>query len=178
MNLHPHSRRQTASCPPKAPGLAGAARLRWVASWCVLLIYVVVATPLAPAFTALVASLDFSHAVAIRCDAHGARVVLHHAGANAPTHVHGAVARALTFFAQRSSDGDPDHSIQFNNSNATTRLSALRVAPSCDDEVKAASVQPRFLPSRAACYSQCLQPRPPPGVSGLLLSVRSTVLLI
>ena len=178
MNLHPHSRRKTASCPPKAPGLAGAARLWWVAKVCALLLYVAAATPVAPAFTALVASLDSSHHVALRCDTQGARVVLHHECADAPIHVHGAVARVLTFFAQRSTDGDPDHSIQFNNPDNTTRMQSLRVAPSSDSELLATPAEPHSLQSRLPCFSQCLEPRPPPGVSGLLLSVRSTVLLI
>lgn len=178
MNLHPHNRLKTASCPPKAPGPAGLSRLCRVASFCALLLYAAAATPLAPAFTALVASLDSSHHVALRCDAHGARVVLHHECADAPIHVHGAVARVLTFFAQRSTDGDPDHSIQFNNSDNTARMQPLRIAPSCDGEQPAAPAEPISLQSRLSFFSHCLEPRPPPDVSGLLLSVRSTVLLI
>lgn len=178
MNLHPHNRCQTAPCPPKAPGLAGLSWLCRVVTFCVLLLYAAAATPLAPALTALAASFDSSHHVALRCDAHGARVVLHHECANSPAHVHGAVARVLTLFAQRSTDGEADHSIQFNNSDNTTRMQTLRVAPSLKSELLAAPVAPLCLPSQIASLRQWLEPRPPPGVSGLLLSVRSTVLLI
>lgn len=153
-------------------------RLCRVASLCALLLYVSAATPVAPAITALFASLDSSHQLALRCDAHGARVVLHHERADSPTHVHGAVARALTFFAQRSAGDDPDHSIQFNNSDNTTRLQTLRVAPSSNGELLAAPAAPLLPHFQLPCFSPCLEPRPPPGVSGFLLSVRSTVLLI
>jgi hypothetical protein len=163
---------------PKARRAARTAQRRWMAGCCALLVYAAAATPLAPALTAFIASLDPSHHVALRCDAHGARVVLHHECANSPTHVHGAVARVLTFFAQRSTEGDPDHRIQFNNSDNTARMQSLRIAPSCDGELVTAPAEPLSLQSQLPRFSQCLEPRPPPGVSGLLLSVRSTVLLI
>jgi hypothetical protein len=149
-----------------------------VVNFCALLLYAAAATPLAPALTALAASFDSSHHVSLRCDTQGARVVLHHECADASIHVHGAVARVLTFFAQRSTDGDPDHSIQFNNTDNTTRMQSLRIAPSSESELLAVPAEPHSIQSRLPCFSQCLDPRPPPDVSGLLLSVRTTVLLI
>ena len=58
-----------------------------------LLLYLLMATPLAPALTALLAMGDPSHHVAVQQTARGIRVVLRHDCLHSPTHRHGVVAR-------------------------------------------------------------------------------------
>jgi len=144
-----------------------------------MLAYLLTSTPAAPALTGLLALADRSHHVAVEQTVHGLAVVLHHDGFNPLTHHHGFVARALTLIAQRPAEANPDHVIQFTGSAPSEPCSALvikRASPSSVPEVFAPSHQelrPKLLTAASKTRS-----RASPDSSGVLLSFRSTVLLI
>ncbi|MEK7678106.1 MAG: hypothetical protein AAB676_19930, partial [Verrucomicrobiota bacterium] len=137
------------------------------------------ATPLAPALTALLALADRSHPVAVQQTARGIQVVLRHNFFNSPTHRHGMVARALTMIAERPVGSQPDHVIQFAASATSEQASALAIEPAPGAPAPGLFPSYDFLtcPARPTAVPAA-HPRPPPGTSGLLLSLRSTVLVI
>jgi hypothetical protein len=91
--------------------------LRPVMGGCLLLLYVLAATPVATMAVALLAELDRSHHAAVRPSAQGLQVVLQHGCHNAAPHRHGLVARTLTFFARPTATPDADHVIQFGSAS-------------------------------------------------------------
>ena len=144
-----------------------------------LSLYLVTATPLAPALTALLALADGAHQVALQQSAGGVQVVLHHECVRSAAHRHGMVARTLTLFAQRTAGAQLDHVIQFGSANFMSPAPMVAVAPST--QMPALDAFPSGLcrleaPSLGLFLATC--PRPPPAASGLLRSVRSTVLLL
>lgn len=155
---------------------------RAVAAWGTLALYLVLATPFAPALTALAAALDVDHHVQIALGTGGPRVILHHERANAPQHHHGPIARALGLLAERSSGGHPDHVIQFTSGGFTeAAMSAAltgqpesyRLAPPAPDAPSLA------ITSAPMALAGCKPPAPPerpPGAA--LVATRTTVLLI
>lgn len=146
---------------------------------CLLLLYLAAATPLAPALTALLAATDRDHHVAIQQTEHGLQVVLRHECSNLPSHQHGMVARVLTLFAQRTTPAQPDHVIQFGATDTVRETSSIATEPeSCSvafDAFPASQAPPRV--SRLNRFSAAF-PRPPPAANALLLTVRSTVLIV
>jgi hypothetical protein len=145
----------------------------------VVLLYLLSATSLAPALTTLLAMLDGSHHVTLQQTACGIRVVLRHDCFNSSTHRHGIIARTLTLVAQRPTQGRPDHVIQFAAVTTSEQASAPLTVPVADS-----SASDLFLPCDPLPHATRLtdvsaaHPRPPPDASSLLLSIRSTVLLI
>jgi hypothetical protein len=154
-------------------------RWRRLGANCLLLLYVAAATPLAPGLTALLAATDTSHHVTIEQTMRGFRVVLRHQCANSPSHRHGMAARVLTLFAQRTTPAEPDHIIPFAITDTARETPTLNVEPESRatflDPSPAAQAWHLRAPSIpiAADFS-----RPPPAASGLILAVRSTVLLV
>lgn len=138
-------------------------------------LYLLTATPLAPALTALLALADRSHNVAIQQTTGGVTVVLRHDCANSPTHRHGVVARTLTLIAQRTSEAQPDHVIQFS---ASTTSIPVSIAPPIIDSVSNAPALCDVTLCVSPAVTQEIPRPPPPGASSSLLSTRSTVLLI
>jgi hypothetical protein len=152
-------------------------RLRLLAGWCGLLLYVGALSPIGMGAVALLGAIDPDHQVLFQAGAEGARLTLHHE-ARCTGHHHGAVARVLTLFAQPPSNSNPDHVLQFGAAAGVKRDSQVML-PSANQsgftvivfaEPVAVCVHRPFLFSAA--------PRPPPDEYGQLLALRSTVLLI
>ncbi len=149
----------------------------WVGSG--LLLAYLLATPLAPALTALLASMDRSHHIAIQQTAHGIQVVLRHDCLNSPAHRHGLAARVLTFFAQRTTPAQPDHVLQFTLLDAVQESSKAAVeADSCASVIEAFPLLEVSTRSFLLKLISIVFSRPSPAVSGSLLGLRSTVLLL
>jgi hypothetical protein len=152
-------------------------RLRLLAGWGVLLLYLGAFSPLGMGGAVLLGLLDADHQVVLRAGADKVRVVLHHRG-NGTTHQHGALARALTSFARPVSASDPDHVLQFGATISVFPGSEQR-APFTQICAGAsfASAESAVLFAPANCRLT-LSARPPPKVSAQLIGLRSTVLLI
>src|ERR1051326_3788499 len=86
-----------------------------------LLLFLVGATPAAPALTPPAARADGGRRVVVQETARGIRVVLGHDCAHAPGHRHGPIARTLTLVAERPAGSMRDHILQFNAAPATER---------------------------------------------------------
>lgn len=155
----------------RCPGLVGVSFL--------LLIYLVSATSLAPVTVALLAGMDRSHHVAIQQTPSGVQVVLHHGCGDSAAHRHGLLARALTAFAQRAASPQSDHVIQFASTGVVQQTSALAIESACDSPAANEAGAANLLFHSSDLTFGCVAfPRPPPVASELLLTVRSTVLLI
>jgi hypothetical protein len=152
---------------------------RRFAAGCLLWLFLVTTTPLAPVLTTGAGLADRSHHVALQQTARGIQVVLRHECPNSPTHRHGIVARALTLMAERPVGSQPDHIIQFTASAPLEQPPAFILAPA-PDEIGPHLLIPcsawrslTWLPLPPAAY-----PRPPPLANSLPLQTRSTVLLV
>lgn len=147
-------------------------------------------TALLPALLATAAWLDTDHAVSLVASGDHLEVVLsHHDGqahasalpsASQPEHRHGWTTRMLVSLAEAPAAGDADHVVQFalGGQVATEHLSTtLPVAtptgalcpPTAQLVTLTLTARPAISPAVAA--------RPPP-VSQLLLSLRTTVLVV
>lgn len=161
------------------PAKAGMKRraLRSAAVWGVVALYLVVYAPAGLGLAALAGSLDNSHQVRVRSGERGLALVLHH-GHNCAGHRHGAIARALTCFAQPASATDPDHVIQFGAADSLSPKAQL-VLPSFQGPEQPAPVlaEPAFVPS-AHTAQYYVPPWPPPDETGPACCIRSTVLLL
>jgi len=152
-------------------------RLRLLAGWWVLLLYLGAFSPLGMGGAVLLGWLDADHEVTLQAGADQVRVVLHHHG-NPTTHRHGAVAWALTSFARPVSDTEPDHVLQFSSGNSLTRASQL-VMPAANESAPVPVVFTEPDVRVVAKTNQFISPpRPPPDIVGNILNSRSTVLLI
>lgn len=163
--------RPTVPCARQTSSLVGGC--------CLLFLYFVAATPLAPVLITLMAGLDRSHHVAIQQTTQGLQVILRHGCRNSPSHHHGMVARALTVFAQRTTAQQSDHVIQFGALDIAQQAPALEIGPASnlpdpDGNVAGYSV----FHAAAVTLQVAASPRSPPVPTGLLFAVRSTVLLI
>lgn len=156
--------------------------LRLVAGYCLLVLHLFSATPLAPVFTTVLAMADRSHHLVLRTTDQGMQVVLHHEGSNSFGHRHGVVAQALTSLslAKGTAGGHPDHVIQF----VTTPPWELNSAPPLDPgaDALASELAPLSLPAaqpflEATAFFAAPPPAPPRN-STALFAVGSTVLLI
>jgi len=146
---------------------------------CVLLLYLVIATPLAPALTTLLAVFDRSHHVAVQQTEKGLQVVLRHGCLTWPMHRHGMLARALTVLARRTTAPQSDHVIQFGAMDSSQQAPALAIEPTSNSPEPGGNVVCEFAFHAADVTAGFATfPRPPPAPSGLLLTVRSTVLVI
>ncbi len=152
-------------------------RLRLLAGWWTLLLYLGAFSPLGMGGAVVLGWLDADHEVVLQAGADQVRVVLHHRG-NTTTHQHGAVARALTSFAQPVSATDPDHVLQFRTppglSNETERISTGKPV--------GAEICGRFPESAKSSapltHPLTLAAHPLPKVAAQILLLRSTVLLV
>jgi len=152
---------------------------RLIGGGCLGLLYLLTATPVALALTALLALADSSHHLAIQQTEHGIQLVLHHDRVNSPTHRHGMVARALTLIAQRPVGAQPDHVIEFTARATSEQTPALAFGPTPDSLALEPFFQYETLPYPVRLNTaSTVYPRPPPGIVGSLLNTRSTVLLI
>lgn len=98
--------------------LTGLSRPRKFWAFTLLIIYVFLASPLAPLAAALFALSDPGHQVLLECNAQGPALVLHHQN-NFEWHQHGKVAKALVLLAEGNSwSGRSDHLIQFRAGSA------------------------------------------------------------
>lgn len=167
-------KRDTPSLPRCLPTLrrVGGSWLMWL--------YLLTGTPLVPSVTTLLAMADRSHQVAVQQTGVGIRVVLRHRCVTCPAHRHGIIARALTLIAQRPAEGHPDHVIQFAASAVSQRAPALALTPAARAPAPELFPPPCDLRPCPALLTSVLaaHPRPPPDAGGLLISLRSTVLLI
>lgn len=142
------------------------------------MLYLLTFTPFTLALSALLAASDRSHQAAIQQTANGLQLVLRHDCVNLETHRHGVIARALTLFAQRTTSPPSDHVIQFG-ADTLQQTSERIIAPAPKLQLLAAFVPcDRVLRAPKPTYSPVSLPRPPPVTSGLLLSLRSTALVI
>jgi hypothetical protein len=164
---------------PAFPAKAGMKRraLGLVAGWSALALYLVVYAPAGLGLAALVGSFDCNHQVRVRSGERGLALVLHH-GRNCAGHRHGAIARALTCFAQTASATDPDHVIQFGAADALSPKAQLAL-PSLQGSVQPAAVLAQVVLVPSAHTAQPFARRhPPPDECRLACCLRSTVLLI
>lgn len=152
---------------------------RLLSGGCLALFYLLTSTPLPLALTALLASSDRSHHVGIQPTANGLQLVLRHDWVTLGTHRHGVIARALTLFAQRASSPPSDHVIQFGAVDTLRQASERTIAPAPQLQLLPALVpcEPGLRAPRLT-FSPGSRPRPPPVISGLLLSLRSIALVI
>ena len=153
-------------------------RLRLLAGWCALLVYLGVASPIGVVMTAVVGEFDRDHSLQVDCTESGVKLVMHH-DARCANHHHGLAARALSLLARSDDPTNPDHVVQFNSSTAATKESQVS-APARSDErgidmatvdLSLGGAMPGFVP--AAVF-----PRPPPICEAQMLCLRTTILLI
>ena len=150
-----------------------------IGGFCLLWLYLVFATPLAPVVFSLLAGLDRSHRVVLQQTSLGVQVVLRHDCSESPVHRHGMLARALTVFAHRTTAPQADHVIQFRSTETALQTPVLETAPAPilpDAEGMAGDASLLYLADTS--FVPAVLSRPPPAGNGLLLLVRSTVLLI
>jgi hypothetical protein len=144
-----------------------------------MLLYCLTGTPLALVLTTLLATADRSHYAAVHATAEGIQLVLLHDCVNSPTHRHGIVARTLILVAQPPIEGHPDHVIEFASSTVSHRASEPAIAPAPDSSVtqllSLCDLSPCPAPLTPVATAH---PRPPPEANGLVLTLRSTVLLL
>jgi len=142
-------------------------------------LYLLTGTPLAPVLTTLLALTDRNHHVAVQQTAGGIQVVLRHDCVSSPAHHHGIIAQTLTLIAQRPAEGYPDHVIQFAASAVSQRACAVILTPATGAPAPELFPPGDFRPCPAALTAvSAAHPRPPSDASGLLISLRSTVLLV
>jgi hypothetical protein len=151
--------------------------LRLLAGWSALALYLAAYAPADLGLAALVGSFDRNHQVQVRCGERGLALVLHH-GRDCAGHRHGAIARALTCFAQPASATDPDHVIQFGAADTLSPKAQLAL-PSLQGSEQSTAVLAPVAPVPSADTAQPFaRAHPPPHECGLAHCLRSTVLLI
>jgi len=148
-----------------------------VAGWSALAVYLVVYAPIGIGLAAFLGSFDRSHQAQVRSGERGLALVLHH-GRKCVEHRHGAVARALTSFAQPASATNPDHVIQFSTTDTLSTKAQLALPPLPGSEQSAAPLTEVVLTPSAHFAQELTRPRPPPGECEPIRCLRSTVLLI
>jgi hypothetical protein len=148
-----------------------------VSGWFALALYLTAYSPAGLGMAALAGSFDSSHEVQVRSGEGGLALVLHH-GRQCVGHQHGAIARALTCLAQRATNTDPDHVIQFGVADTLSPKAQL-VASSIQGFAQPAAALTEVSSVTSTPTEQLSgRPRPPPGKSGTVRFLRSTVLLI
>jgi hypothetical protein len=144
-----------------------------------LLLYLFTATPLAPVVFSLFAGLDRSHHVAIQRTSIGLQVLLRHGCADLSSHRHGMLARALTVFAQRAAAPQSDHVIQFGSTDTVQQTPAFKIERALNlPDSQGISPNDSAFSLGDQTFVAAAAPRPPPANIGLILLLRSTVLLI
>jgi len=153
---------------------------RLLGGGCLALLYLLTVTPFTLALTALLAASDRNHHVAIQQTANRLQLVLRHDRMDLGTHRHGIVAHVLTLFAQRTTtSSQSDHVIQFGAVDTLQQTSVPIIAPAPELQFLAAFGQcGPVLRAAELTFAFVNLARPPPVTSGLLLSSRSTVLVI
>lgn len=153
-----------------------------------LLVFAANYTALLPALLAAGAWLDTDHAVSLVASGGQMEVVLsHHNGhthadaspsAAQPEHRHGWTTRMLVSLAEAPAAGDADHVVQFalGGQVATEHLSTTLPVSTPTGALCPPTTQLVTLTTRPA-ISPAVAARPPP-VSQLLLSLRTTVLVV
>lgn len=153
--------------------------MRLRAGCCLLLLFVLTSTPVAPVFTGFLGAVDPNHHVLIRQSPHGLQVVLRHDCFNLPAHHHGLIARALTAFALPPTARTPDHVIQFGFTESLKQTPVMAITPAPQAQMAdefPASVAWLATPRLASLPGAF--PRPPPCAGEFALTLRSTVLIL
>jgi len=125
----------------------------------------------------LAGSFDSCHAARLQSGEQGLQLVLHHEH-GCVGHHHGGVAKALTFFAQPATAGDPDHVIQFNSSDNLRSQSQMLPPALSQVELPAPAATEILIAVSNPNLTVSTSPRPPPRECGRLACLRSTVFLI
>jgi hypothetical protein len=150
--------------------------VRRVASWGGLIYYLLGFSPVGLATAAWLGTFDPDHHALVRLNAQGACLVLHHERGCAP-HQHHALARALSLFAQRSTQEEPDHVLSFVQGEYVSDESAIeRLSVSASEPVQCGEAGLQLPAPLTSVWGRF--PRPPPGFSDQLRNVRLTPLLI
>lgn len=152
-------------------------RLRLLAGWWALLLYLGAFSPLGVGGAGLLGLFDPDHEVVMQAGRDTMRVVLHHRG-NCPPHQHGTVARTLTLFTQPASATDPDHVLQFGATISLLKKSETLAPFTPVGGETIASGAKTASPFAAVTCPLPLSAHPPPEISARLLCLRSTVLLV
>ena len=153
--------------------------MRLRAGCCLLLLFVLTSTPLAPVFTGFLGALDPNHHVLIQQTPHGLQVVLRHDCFNLPAHHHGLIARALTAFAPPPTARNPDHVIQFGVTESVQRTPVMAATTANQAQVvNGFPVSVAWLAAPRLASLPTAFPRPPPFESELALTLCSTVLIL
>jgi len=151
--------------------------LRLVAGWIALLSYAWCFTPVGLGMAALTGSMDPNHQLRVCAGPWGMNLVLHH-GTNCVPHHHGALARALTLFAEPASPTAPDHVIQFGTADGLSRKADITPpqTPKSEPLIVALNLTPVCLPKEQPPI--VVSGHPPPSQQEQALCLRSTVLRI
>ena len=166
----------------RKPAFPAEAGMKWralglVAGWSALALYLFVYAPAGLGLAALAGSFDCNHQVQVRSGERGLALVLHH-GRDCAGHRHGAIARALTCFAQPAGDADPDHVIQFGAADTLATKAQLALPSLQGLEQPAAALTKVVLVPSAQTAQHSARPHPPPGECEAARCLRATVLLI
>jgi hypothetical protein len=164
---------------PAFPAKAGMKRraLLLIGGWSALALYLVAYAPAGLGLAALAGSFDCNHQVQVRCGERGLALALHH-GSNCARHQHGAMARALTCFAQPASATDPDHVIRFGTTDTLSAKAQLAPPPLQRAEQPAPALAEAFLVPSSHEAEGFARPGSPPGECGRARCLRPAVLLI
>jgi hypothetical protein len=153
-------------------------RLRLLAGWCGLLLYVGAFSPIGMGAVAVLGAIDPDHHVLFQAGERGTRLVLHHEGRCPEQHHHGTLARMLTSFARPASNSNPDHVLQFGATTGDKRESQVAL-PSANQSGFTVVVFAEPVAICAPCpFRFFAAPRLLPDAGGRLLALRTTVLLI
>lgn len=148
-----------------------------VAGWLVLALYLLEYSPVGIYAAALGGSFDSSHEVRVHWGEQGLQLVLHH-NHGCFGHHHGIVARTLTLFAQPATTANPDHVIQFGSNDGFSSPTQIAPPKFASAGLPLPVLNNSFLVLPSVTLGTSEVPRPPPALSGLFASLRSTVILI
>lgn len=123
--------------------------MRRLASWMLLLIFLLGKMQVLPLLTAAVAELDAQHAVAVSHTSDGIRVTLHHTlnSSDPVCHEHGILLRAILISAGTT---ESDHVLEFSGSNAAE----LQQASEEGEHLDACATMDVILPTVFGAQSQ------------------------
>lgn len=148
-----------------------------------MLVYLLATLPVASAVATLVALADRSHRVEVRSDAGSVTLVLHHEGWSSAQHLHGVMVKAITLLALQPVPAHPDHILAFAKQVtseqvvASSSLNTVEHGQPGEHHFAVDSARSAFS-LEALAYAVYARPPSADGVYGLLLSLRTTVLII
>lgn len=149
----------------------------WLTGWLMLALYFLDYSPVGICSAALLGSLDPNHEVGVQAGERGVQLVLHHHH-GCIGHHHGVIARTLTLFAQPATPTNPDHVIQFGSGDSFSNQKQIIQSKLMPSGLRPTALQEMTFTLPNPAWSASHSPRPPPTECGLLVCLRSTVLLI